>query len=75
MQLEIEREALKKEEDAASRERLKRIEKEIADLKGEANALQASGRQKKRECKNYAVFASRLNRLRLRSNAPSGPMI
>jgi ATP-dependent Clp protease ATP-binding subunit ClpB len=35
MQLEIEREALKKEKDKASVERLKKIEKELADLKEE----------------------------------------
>jgi ATP-dependent Clp protease ATP-binding subunit ClpB len=41
MQLEIERQALKKEKDKASVERLKKIEKELADLKeevGEKNA-------------------------------------
>jgi ATP-dependent Clp protease ATP-binding subunit ClpB len=41
MQLEIEREALKKESDAASRERLAKIEKEISDLKTETAALRA----------------------------------
>ncbi|HWP42920.1 MAG TPA: ATP-dependent chaperone ClpB [Blastocatellia bacterium] len=41
MQLEIEREALKKETDAASKERLARIEKELADLKAHADALKA----------------------------------
>ena len=40
MQLEIEREALKKENDAASRERLDKLEKELADLKAEGDALQ-----------------------------------
>jgi ATP-dependent Clp protease ATP-binding subunit ClpB len=35
MQLEIEREALKKEKDKASLERLKKLEKELADLKAE----------------------------------------
>jgi ATP-dependent Clp protease ATP-binding subunit ClpB len=35
MQLEIERQALKKEKDKASIERLKKLEKELADLKGE----------------------------------------
>jgi len=33
MQLEIEREALKKETDAASKDRLARLEKELAELK------------------------------------------
>jgi ATP-dependent Clp protease ATP-binding subunit ClpB len=41
MQLEIEREALKKETDPASRERLQRLEKELADLKAQADALRA----------------------------------
>jgi ATP-dependent Clp protease ATP-binding subunit ClpB len=41
MQLEIEREALKKESDKPSRERLKKIEKEISELKTESTALQA----------------------------------
>ena len=41
MQLEIEREALKKETDAASRERLAKLEREVADLKSSSTALQA----------------------------------
>jgi ATP-dependent Clp protease ATP-binding subunit ClpB len=41
MQLEIEREALKKESDKASKERLAKIEKELADLKTEAASLRA----------------------------------
>lgn len=39
MQLEIEREALRKETDQASRERLTRLEKELADLKAESDEL------------------------------------
>ena len=39
MQLEIEREALKKEKDKASKERLSRIERDIADLKERSNEL------------------------------------
>jgi ATP-dependent Clp protease ATP-binding subunit ClpB len=41
MQLEIEREALKKESDAASKERLKKIEKELAEIKTGSAALSA----------------------------------
>jgi ATP-dependent Clp protease ATP-binding subunit ClpB len=41
MQLEIEREALKRETDAASRERLGRLERELAELREQANALRA----------------------------------
>jgi len=40
-QLEIEREALKKESDDASRQRLDRLEKEIADLQEQGSALKA----------------------------------
>jgi ATP-dependent Clp protease ATP-binding subunit ClpB len=41
MQLEIEREALRKERDDASRKRLQELEKELANLKEESNALTA----------------------------------
>lgn len=41
MQLEIEREALKKEDDEASKERLTKIEEELANLKEECSALEA----------------------------------
>ena len=41
MQLEIEREALKKEKDRASKERLEKLEKELADLKARADALRS----------------------------------
>jgi ATP-dependent Clp protease ATP-binding subunit ClpB len=40
-QLEIEREALKKEDDDASKERLERVEREIAELRDEGASLQA----------------------------------
>ena len=41
MQLEIEREALRKETDDASKQRLERIEKELAELHAEADGLSA----------------------------------
>jgi ATP-dependent Clp protease ATP-binding subunit ClpB len=41
MQLEIEREALRKESDPASQDRLAKLEKELADLKAELDALTA----------------------------------
>ena len=47
MQLEIERQALSKEEDPASRERLGRIERELADLREEANRLRAHWQDEK----------------------------
>src|SRR5207302_9900956 len=47
MQLEIEREALRKETDPASRERLARIEREIADLREQSRALRTRWDQEK----------------------------
>lgn len=41
LQLEIELVALRKEDDSASRDRTKKLEKEVADLTGQADALQA----------------------------------
>jgi ATP-dependent Clp protease ATP-binding subunit ClpB len=47
LQLEIEREALRKENDAQSRERLAKLEKEIAELKENQSRLQARWEQEK----------------------------
>ena len=47
MQLEIEREALKKETDRASKDRLDKLEKELADLNSQANALRAQWQNEK----------------------------
>ena len=41
MQLEIEREALKREKDQASRERLEKLEQELANLREQRNAVEA----------------------------------
>jgi len=45
--LEIEREALKKESDAASKERLQKLERELAHLKEDAGGLRAHWQQEK----------------------------
>src|SRR5882762_1754399 len=47
MQLEIEREALRKEKDKASKERLIKLEKELADLKEERGRLASHWQQEK----------------------------
>ncbi len=57
MQLEIEREALKKEKDKASRERKEALEKELADLKGQADAMRSQWEAEKAEIQ-------RLNQIR-----------
>ena len=46
-QLEIEQVALKKETDSASRERLSKLEKELAELKGQSDTLQAQWQAEK----------------------------
>ena len=47
MQLEIEREALRKETDAASKDRLAKLEKELSDLKEQSGALRARWEREK----------------------------
>ena len=47
MQLEIEREALRRESDASSRERLERLEKELAELKETQTGLRAQWEKEK----------------------------
>ncbi|HLH75911.1 MAG TPA: ATP-dependent chaperone ClpB [Candidatus Binataceae bacterium] len=47
MQLEIEREALRRETDAASRERLERLEKELAEVRERHDGLQAQWQREK----------------------------
>jgi ATP-dependent Clp protease ATP-binding subunit ClpB len=65
MQLEIEREALKKEEDTASRERLKKIEKEIADLKSEADALQAQWQAEKEGVQKLRTLREQIEQVKV----------
>jgi len=47
MQLEIERQALQKEKDKASRERLEKLERELADLRESANELRTRWQSEK----------------------------
>ena len=64
MQLEIEREALRKEKDTASRERLERLEKELADRKEEGNRLQVQWEQEKTAIQGSSRLKSELDALR-----------
>jgi ATP-dependent Clp protease ATP-binding subunit ClpB len=65
MQLEIEREALKKESDAASKDRLKKIEKEIADLKSEADALKAQWQAEKQGVQRLRALREQLEQIKI----------
>ena len=60
MQLEIEREALRKEKDKASVERLGRLEKELADLKEEQARLTARWKQEKEAIQELAKLQEQL---------------
>jgi ATP-dependent Clp protease ATP-binding subunit ClpB len=62
MQLEIEREALRKEKDSASRERLSKLEKELADLRAEYDALQARWQSEKDSVQRVARIREEIER-------------
>ncbi len=64
MQLEIEREALRKEKDAASRERLAKLEKELAELRSQADALKARWQQEKEAVGRAQALREQLEQLR-----------
>jgi ATP-dependent Clp protease ATP-binding subunit ClpB len=65
MQLEIEREALKKETDPASKERLEKLEKELAELKAEGAALQARWQTEKEAVSRLRALREELEQTRL----------
>ncbi len=65
MQLEIEREALKKETDKASRDRLHRLEKELADHKENERRLRAQWEQEKGALGGVSVLQQKLEDARV----------
>jgi ATP-dependent Clp protease ATP-binding subunit ClpB len=69
MQLEIEREALRKETDQASKDRLAKLEKELANLKEEQTRLQAQWQQEKDEISGTSTLKEQLEQLRLELEA------
>jgi len=64
MQLEIEAQALRKETDAASTERLGRLERELADLKEAGNRLRSHWQQEKAAIQDARAHKQELERLR-----------
>ena len=62
--LEIERQALGKEDDAASRERLARIEKELADLKEGSSEMRARWQAEKEEIQGVSALKAELEQAR-----------
>jgi ATP-dependent Clp protease ATP-binding subunit ClpB len=65
MQLEIEREALKKEKDEASQQRLGALEKEIADLKEERDALRSRWDQERQAIQSVSELREEIDRTKL----------
>jgi ATP-dependent Clp protease ATP-binding subunit ClpB len=65
MQLEIEREALKKEKDKASKDRLKNLEKEIADLGEQSRELRARWSTEKEAIGDLQAVKEKIEQTRL----------
>jgi len=65
MQLEIEREALRKEKDKASKERLEKLEKELANLKEEKDRLSAHWQQEKDAIQGGRKLKQELEQVRI----------
>ena len=65
LQLEIEREALKKESDAASRERLKKIEEDLTRFQGEAKTLREQWEREKAAIERPRQLRKRIEETRV----------
>ncbi|MDH3579174.1 MAG: ATP-dependent chaperone ClpB [Hyphomicrobiales bacterium] len=65
IQLKIEREALKKEEDRASKDRLEKLEKELAELEEQADALTQRWSQEKEKLSSAQKLKEELEAARL----------
>ncbi|MBI1329184.1 MAG: ATP-dependent chaperone ClpB [Alphaproteobacteria bacterium] len=64
IQLKIEREALKKETDKASRDRLVALEEELANLEEQANALTAKWQEEKKSVQSVQALKEKLDAAR-----------
>jgi ATP-dependent Clp protease ATP-binding subunit ClpB len=65
LQFEIERTSIAKEKDSASKERLKRLDKELADLKEKSKALTAQWQNEKAAVNAVSVVASQLEQAKI----------
>ena len=65
MQLEIEKQALKKEDDPNSRERLATLEKELAGIREQSNALKANWKKEKDLITRQRGLKEKLEQLRI----------
>lgn len=67
IQLEIEREALKKETDETSQERLKKLEKELSDLREKGNIMKAHWNNEKETIQRIRQIKERIEAAKLES--------
>src|SRR5262245_43868275 len=63
MQLEIEKVSLAKEKDAASKDRLGKLERELQDLRGQEQALRAQWDEEKKETQRLGELREQLDQL------------
>jgi ATP-dependent Clp protease ATP-binding subunit ClpB len=68
-QLEIEKQALKKEDDPNSKDRLAHVEKELAGIREQSNALKAKWKQEKDVIAKARALKERLEQLRIEEAA------
>ena len=65
LQLSIEKQALSREEDAASAERRQKLEKEIADLSADRDAMKARWEGEKKEIEQLRALKQRIEELKI----------
>jgi ATP-dependent Clp protease ATP-binding subunit ClpB len=65
LQLEIERQALQKEKDKASKERLQALEKELADLREQSNQLHARWQTEKQAITNLQATKEKIEQAKM----------
>src|SRR5207245_3403614 len=68
-QLEIEKQALKKEDDPNSKERLKVIDKELAEVREKSNALKAKWKQEKDLIQRSRQLKEKIEQLKMEEKA------
>jgi ATP-dependent Clp protease ATP-binding subunit ClpB len=68
-QLEIEKQALKKEDDANSKDRLLIIDKELAEIREKSNALKAKWKQEKEAIAKVRTLKEKLDQLKTEEQA------
>ena len=69
LQLEVERQALKKEKDEASQKRLAQIEEELTGLKGKSSELRAQWEREKKDVRSVNDIREKVEKTKMESEA------